>query len=260
MKWKFTSAFLVFVCLLSFHVRQLSGENGPIQIDGHGKGFFSIQAAINASSEGDRILVGRGRYLENITVDVKGVTLKSLEKHGAQLVGNVGSPTIRIMEDDIIFDGFLVSCSEGAMLAIDDKRGIVIRNCIFNGKGLQGRDVIGVKIRLSQAELKDNIITNITGTGIWVEEPKGKLIFLRNEISTNYIGVNFTLTDREAVVEFRENVFHSNYCHLTLNNPVLLNLAVFVKENRIVEHFHLLLDEINQKWKLVPCHDCPHHS
>jgi len=260
MKWKFAYAFLLFVCLLSFNVRQLSGENGPIQIEGHGRGFVSIQAAINSSSEGDRILVGRGRYFENVKVDVKGVTLKSLEKHGAQIIGNVGSPTIRIMEDDIMFDGFLVSCSEGTMLAIDDKRGIVIRNSIFNGKGVEGRDVIGVNIRFSQAELKDNIITNITGTGIRIEEAKGKLLFLRNEISANYIGVDFTLTDREAVVEFRENVFQSNYFHLTLNIPALLNLAVFVKENKIVEHFHLLLDEINQKWKMVPCHDCPHHS
>ena len=48
---------------------------GPNVRDGYG--YSSIQAAINAASNGDTILVGRGVYHENLTISGKIITLTS---------------------------------------------------------------------------------------------------------------------------------------------------------------------------------------
>ena len=49
-----------------------------VKLDGSGD-FTSIQAALNASIQGDTVLVYPGRYFENVVIQTNGISLISLE-------------------------------------------------------------------------------------------------------------------------------------------------------------------------------------
>ena len=56
----------------------LQGTTITVDIEGTGD-YTSIQEGINASSDGDTVLVYPGRYFENTDLDGKTITLASLE-------------------------------------------------------------------------------------------------------------------------------------------------------------------------------------
>ena len=51
-------------------------------------GYSTIQAAINAASDGDVVIVSPGTYNENLDMDGKGITLRSVDPCSADIVSN----------------------------------------------------------------------------------------------------------------------------------------------------------------------------
>ncbi|WP_272041735.1 DUF1102 domain-containing protein [Halorubrum ezzemoulense] len=80
---------------------EVTSENGVINgqaaVDGQPETFDTVQAAVNAASQGATVIVGPGTFDESVTVDVKGLTLEAAE--GA-------SPTIDAESDPFEFFGF----------------------------------------------------------------------------------------------------------------------------------------------------------
>ncbi|MDP3114516.1 MAG: hypothetical protein Q8M98_07040 [Candidatus Cloacimonadaceae bacterium] len=75
MKTKILTLLLAFLRLVSI----VEALTRTVNIDGTGQ-YTSIQAAINASSPGDTVLVYPGRYLENISIIQKSnISVISLE-------------------------------------------------------------------------------------------------------------------------------------------------------------------------------------
>jgi len=68
--------FVLFVSL--FLIGLLQGTTIEVDIEGNGD-YISIQEGINASDDGDIVLVYPGRYYENTDLDGKTITLASLE-------------------------------------------------------------------------------------------------------------------------------------------------------------------------------------
>jgi predicted outer membrane repeat protein/parallel beta-helix repeat protein len=105
--------------------------------------YTTIQAAVNASVDGDRVIVESGTYYENITVD-KSITLTSTDPNDPNTVANTiidaaGSGTVVTFPDvasaDCVLAGFTVangdtSVNGGGMLCLNGS--IEINNCIIS--------------------------------------------------------------------------------------------------------------------------------
>ncbi len=162
------------------NVEIVSHAGGRILLVGNG-GFDSIQAAVDAASDGDTILVAAGTYTENVTIDVD-VTLLGAN-HGVS--GNdmrgaetVIAGTVTLADDGITIDGFTIdgggtlgSGIRGAS-SLSTHSDITIDNNILTGQ--TGQPILmgfgfGGGIGSTGWSVNDNLVTNISGnnaTGI----------------------------------------------------------------------------------------------
>jgi hypothetical protein len=75
MNWK----SLIVLMIAMIVIASANAITRIVDIDGSGQ-YTSIQAAVNASSPGDVVLVYPGRYFENITVQSNSISIISLEE------------------------------------------------------------------------------------------------------------------------------------------------------------------------------------
>jgi parallel beta-helix repeat protein len=129
----FTLMFSVFT-VFSYVESSEAGGNTIYVDDSGGKEYRSIQAAIDAASDGDTIFVYNGTYYEHIIVNKK-ISLIGENKDTAILDGNYEEKTImNVIADNVTIQKFtLKNCSKRQ----DDTAGIKtfsncsISNCIF---------------------------------------------------------------------------------------------------------------------------------
>ncbi|MGI6198745.1 MAG: hypothetical protein ACOYIS_06455, partial [Candidatus Cloacimonadaceae bacterium] len=105
---------IIVVVLLSVLSIAAHTVTRTVALDGSQQ-YTSIQAALSASSPGDTVLAYPGRYLENISIQVNGVTIVSLEA----ITGNL------VYIDSTIIDG----CRASRGILVDDN----IRNISIRG-------------------------------------------------------------------------------------------------------------------------------
>lgn len=165
---------LVSVCLLGFSQTALSAVGGDITVCGSGDAdYTTIQAAVNASHDGDTLLVCDGTYRENLSVMNRNITIKS--EHGAAYTtirppsrsmgmggGGGGCPmhskpnTILFQNNSIgcTLDGFTITGSSGKT-AIYARSNLTVQNCVISnnnagssayGGGLGSNGSIVIKI------------------------------------------------------------------------------------------------------------------
>ncbi len=148
--------------------------------------FATIQAAINASADGDTIIVFPGTYLENINFRGKNVILTSLfylEADTGYITSTIiegGSPTDPDTASCVIFSsgedstaviqGFTITGGGG--IRIGDGNPIVANNTIMNNQARYGA---GIVLNYTGARIVNNVITSNTGgdqyyggSGIWI--------------------------------------------------------------------------------------------
>jgi len=133
--------------------------------------YSSIQAAIDASDDGDVILVWPGRYLENIGFNGKAITLRSTNEASQTVIDGNQLDTVVNMggsaRGKAVLDGFTIT------------------------NGLSGPHVAGVNC-LGNAELRNNIITgNISGGGAGG-------IYAYDESGSNTLVYNTLIFDNET--------------------------------------------------------------
>jgi len=174
--------------------------------------YSTIQAAINASIDGDTISVGSGTYNENIVIDKK---IKLTSNYAAGIVINGGGTdnAITIKNSDISIQRFTIKskdkygiyCETGSVtmknnFIIDSGWGAVaenncqltlLNNLIYNNKKADNKDGAGVLIKDNfsyniTSEIRNNVITD-NYHGIWSENSNIKV--LNNIITKNVGGV-----------------------------------------------------------------------
>ncbi len=131
-------------------------------------GFATIQAAVNAASDGDTIEVGAGTYAESLAIN-KGVTLQGAGRDFVTIIG-----THTITANNVVIDGFTLDANTAnfAVITIDDAAGIISGGTISDNK-IFNSNLDGIRIGKSgsgngvnQITIEDNEITANTRKGI----------------------------------------------------------------------------------------------
>ncbi len=132
--------------------------------EGNAPCHITIQDAVNAASDDDRICVYDGIYNENVDV-TSGVTLRSISGAGSTTVYGTGTAVIAIIADGVVIDGFTVTNARTSGIGIYamDQSDITIRNNIVKELGNGNDDVTGRGIVIVSSSLgvdSVNILNN----------------------------------------------------------------------------------------------------
>jgi hypothetical protein len=190
---------IVFLWMLAMMPAPSSA--GDITING--SDYLTIQAAINAASDGDIIEVGPDVYTENIDFKGKAITVKSTDPDPANTIidgGGAGTVvTFQKGEDNLsVLDGFTIRRGTNGIYN-DWFSSPTITNNIITGNG------VGILNFLSSPTITNNIITGgdygisnvmasptitnntITGNGVGIWNDSDSSSTITNNIITNNV-------------------------------------------------------------------------
>jgi hypothetical protein len=170
-------AFIIFLCLNSW----LFSSTLTIKQDGTGD-FTTIQAGIDASVDGDTVLVHPGIYYENLSIIEKNITLASLEftTGDPQYIASTvidgqrqeSGIVMRFIDDFVTVQGFTIQNCYSTFFDSPDGGGIqviqvnngLIKNCqIQDNIALKGGGIYAVVSTLTLSGL--NIVKNSASLG-----------------------------------------------------------------------------------------------
>jgi hypothetical protein len=162
----------------------------------------TIQAGIEASSDGDTVLVARGTYVEDITFCGRAILLTSTHGRDTTTIHFAGTSasivTFENGEDTTsIIDGFTITNSglnNGCRHAIMcDGSSPIIRNCDISHCRSYERDGLGIYCSYSVAKIRNNRIHDIVAD--WLSS-----------------GVIFCRRYTQGTLEIVENEIYNNIC------------------------------------------------
>src|SRR5215472_4758524 len=160
----------------------------------------TIQAGINAASDGDTVLVAPGTYRENITFSGKAITVKSSNganvtiidggQNGAVVTFQNGETSASILQGFTVQNGNYTSgVGEGGGISVEGSSPTIKNNRITNNKACEGN---GIGVGFGSPIIQANTITNnsnascggIGGAGIGLRGASSASI-IGNTISNN---------------------------------------------------------------------------
>ncbi|MCC6963510.1 MAG: hypothetical protein IT585_09690 [candidate division Zixibacteria bacterium] len=154
----------------------------------------TIQAGINATLDGDTVLVGPGVYLENLNFGVKNIVLLSESGRSSTFIeaSNKSQDIISILggqDTTTVIDGFTIQGTDNAYGIHVDNSDPKILNCDINNC-THDNDGGGIYIRLSGGLIENCLIhhnhSSVTGGGIAASGAPGKRVrIVRNKIYSN---------------------------------------------------------------------------
>jgi len=196
---------IVFSSLLAFTAIATAATTWYVD-DSGGADFSSIQAAVDAASTGDTIIVSEGTYLEQITIPIS-LTLSGQNKDTVIIDCSGSDNCIYITNSNVQINGFTITNANGNGIRADysdlniknvtitdnDERGIffvhgkkiAIRDSAIDGNGA---GVIYYNNANGDAIVEDNIIINNIGSGVHVGLIEGKSAIIRNNKIDNNAG------------------------------------------------------------------------
>ena len=224
MNWK----SLITVVIAMIVIGSTNALTRIVDIDGSGQ-YTSIQAAVNASSQGDTILVYPGRYYENISIQTNGISVISLEAitGDAEYVDSTiidgGAISwgvwIRQNSQNITVRGFsITNCKNG--LSVSSNAIVTIQNCnIFQNMGYNGAG-LGASfctVYLSGVKIYNNDAYNMGG-GIYIYGYMG------------YVNVTFDPVNRCSIYNNTAGAGQDIVAH-SINNDLSIPLDKFTVAN-----------------------------
>ena len=193
---------------------------------GAGRCFTSIQAAVDAADNGDRIIIRAGEYVEQVTILGKDLTL----------VGRTGAVVQAPAEMEDTLSPLFGFPGRPIILVADAE--VTVRNLTIDGlNSAEANEFLqGIVFLNAGGVIRDNIVKNV-GFG----EPRlpldenGEPVYQGDAI----VVVNFLATPRTVTVtENRVVNFNNNGILLDaeadLNNPAAANLTMHVTHNTVV--------------------------
>jgi len=142
-----------------------------LRVAPQGGDYQRIQAAVDAASPGDEIVVEDGTYNEAITIAKANLMLRSKNRNGAKIVSPQGRDALRLEEgaNYITIDGLDITASENGIHA--NKTGIdhifnhhtVVRNCHIHDCGAGGIQLNHGDYRI----VENNVIHHCAAASRW---------------------------------------------------------------------------------------------
>ena len=179
---------------------------GTIRVPEH---FASIQEAIDAALDYDTILVSAGIYEEALLVDQKSVSL--ISEDGAAVT------TLQLPTGEV---GVVVTFNEAGDSATA-LEGFTIRAGTNN-----------VKIADSAPQIRNNLILDAAGIGVYVDDINADLIIRDNVIAGNEWGLNVNTYSRTVYIEnnvIRDNVRRGGMRFVSSRGTVVLERNLFLR-------------------------------
>jgi len=130
--------------------------------------YSSISEAVNASSEGDTILVKMGTYVESVTIN-KSLTIIGENKETTIVDGNNKGPTFLIKNDYVKVTGFKVRNVENPLPFSDSLA------------RLAGIHLLNVH----ECDISENVVVNC-GKGVWIYGGSGNTVSNNTFTGNNY--------------------------------------------------------------------------
>lgn len=218
------------VLLIVLFSTALAGTTHCVRADGGGSCFATIQAAVDAADDGDRINISKGTYFENVVVD-KELTLR----------GNSATSTIIDADEPNSGDGILVTADNVTIekLAVYNGKndgievqanGVFIQNVIVMGAEQNCLDLNGDDAHVKQSSFIGCQFENVDVAG-------DNLLFEQNEVknASGYCiivgGLNPEVTRNrvsicdDAGIEINDTdnpVVNNNTFNFTENNAITI--------------------------------------
>jgi hypothetical protein len=223
--------------------------------------FISIQAAINAASDGDEIIVCPGNYAEQITISKNGLTVKSFDGSAVDGTpdtviepGELTPAAVVISGNDNKFIGFYIKDTTSGhghahrSIFVQGDRNLVEKNLV-EGRGNVGFADIGILVRgggvgdgiAEDNSIIDNEVTNIydgiaTVSTALNNAAKGTIIQHNNVHDVFNVGV---AADRTPVTSVMFNEIVNNKIGVKFNSRSDISLSgagTIVKCNNIYDN------------------------
>ena len=212
------------LCLMGMGLRAVTRI---VDISGAGQ-YTSIQAAINASSPGDSVLVYPGRYCESVIIGTNNIYLFSQEYltnnpdyiESTIIDGNGNSLCLRIMENiqNVLVRGFSLTHGRGVFLYPNSLSRF--ENCyVFGNSSLDGAGInVGMgSIYLSGVRIYDNYAYRMGG-GIYIYGYMGS------------VNVTFDPVNRCSIYNNTAGAGQDIVAH-SINNDLSIPLEMFTVAN-----------------------------
>jgi len=198
----FASVFSVTIPLLTSSVKGVTGNTWTVDDDGQAD-FHSIQNAINASSNGDTVLVLAGTYLEHVVVN-KTLTLVSNESAVIDASGAYESNLtpelanwngITVISDNTIINGFIVNNAANYGINIRANYCSVYNNTVYDCS-VAGIRLYGETEGYSDVTLNNPSYNNITcnnviycGSGLFASTAIDNTLFNNTFKNNRFTGI-----------------------------------------------------------------------
>jgi parallel beta-helix repeat protein len=142
-----------------------------LRVAPEGGDYSTIQAAVDAASPGDTIVVADGTYNEAVTIAKPSLTLRSENLHGARIVGGPSRDGVRLKEgaNYITIDGFDITAGYNGVHAHEERMDhvlnhhTIVRNCHIHDCGAGG-----VQLNLGDYRLvENNVVERCAAVAPW---------------------------------------------------------------------------------------------
>jgi hypothetical protein len=192
---------------------------------GAGKCFSSIQAAVNAAKDGDRISIRAGKYVEQVTIINKDVTL-------------IGQPGVIIEAPDAMRDTLsAVAGVEGRPIILVAGGDVALRNLTVDGANSAEANPFldGITFVNAGGAIRGNIVRNV-GFG----EPRLPILNGQPSYQGNGIVVANQMATPRAIVIAENRVVNFNSVGITVfaetdpQNPAESTLTVQITDNTVI--------------------------
>lgn len=223
---QFVVAVLILIVIAGFGNTVAYAASWCVHPTGAGKCFTSIQAAVDAANSGDQIIIRAGKYVEQVTISGKDLTLvgrsgaviqapADMQDTLSPVFGFPGRPILLVTDAEVTVRDLTIDGANSA------ENNLFLQGIVFLNAGgvIRGNVVKDVGFGAPSLPLDENGQPVYQGDGIVV---------------INFLGTHRTVTVSEnRVLNFNNNGILLD-AEADFNDPAVANLTVHVTNNTIV--------------------------